>query len=391
MIKADVAIVGAGPGGAMTAQRLAQKGVKVVLLEKNRVPWLKTCGDLVTREGLEALARSGLEDWIAKFKQVNWLRFSSPDEQVLDVHLEGDVIARMIPRREMDELLVKEAVRHGAQLMEGRRVDTASVAENGVQVNANGAQVEAQMLILADGSHAPVTRSLGLFREKVDLIAVRQYLAGDVDPNGPLEFHFQANVIPGYTWMFPIGNGLLNVGAGTYYQRSRAKEVDLRAVVEQFKARHPLQADRLAGTEPQGPVRGHPLHTHLGGTRTHADRTLVVGDAAGLVGPFTGEGIAAALRSGECAAETVWQALQAGDFSARQLAPYSKALEGRYKADQLAARILRSTLRMPALLNRFIHNLCQDAAMARRFALVYLDELSPWELLQPGYVLRAVL
>ena len=390
MIKADIVVVGAGPGGVMAAQRLAKKGVQVALLEKNKVPWLKTCGDLVTREGLEALGRSGLGEWTAQFKLVDRLRFTSPDRQVLDVFLGEKPVARMIPRFQMDQLLVKEAVRCGVNFMEGTRVNGVTIADNGVQVSADGVQVAAQMVVLADGSHAPITRSLGLFKEQVDLIAVRQYLTGDSDPDGPLEFHFQEQIIPGYTWMFPIGNGQVNVGAGTYFRRTRSNEVDLRAWLEQFKAQHPLQADRLAKMEPVDPMRGHPLHTHLGGTQTHAERVLVVGDAAGLVGPFTGEGIAAALRSGERAADTVLDALQTGDFSEARLAPYTRALEERYKADQRAARILRASLKTPALLNRFIGNLCQDEEMARTFGLVYVDELPPRLLLRPGNVLRAL-
>ena len=152
-----------------------------------------------------------------------------------------------------------------------------------------------------------------------------------------------------------------------------------------------MHADRLSKMEPLGPIRGHPLHTHLGATRTHAERVLVVGDAAGLVGPFTGEGIAAALRSGERAAEAAWDALDAGDFSTDQLAPYTRALEERYKADQRAARILRASLKTPALLNRFIGNLCRDEEMARMFGLVYLDELSPRRLLRPGIILSSIL
>ncbi|MDX9864564.1 MAG: NAD(P)/FAD-dependent oxidoreductase [Anaerolineaceae bacterium] len=390
MIKADIIVVGAGPGGVTAAQRLAKKGVQVVLLEKNKMPWLKTCGDLVTREGLEALGRSGLGAWTEQFKLVDRLRFTSPVGQVLDVFLGEKPVARMIPRFQMDALLVKEAVRCGVNFMEGTRVSSVEIDEIGVQVSADGVQAAAQMVILADGSHAPITRSLGLFKEQVDLIAVRQYLTGDSDPDGPLEFHFQEQIIPGYTWMFPIGNGQVNVGAGTYFRRTRSKEVDLRAWLEQFKAQHPIQADRLAKMEPVGPMRGHPLHTHLGGTQTHAERVLVVGDAAGLVGPFTGEGIAAALRSGERAADMAWDALQAGDFSAERLAPYTRSLEERYKADQRAARILRASLKTPALLNRFIGNLCQDEEMARTFGLVYVDELPPRFLLRPGNVLRAV-
>ena len=390
MIKADVVVVGAGPGGCVAAQRLAERGVKVILIEEKQLPRLKTCGDLVTREGLDVLQRSGLQDWADRFKQVNRLRFVSPDAQVLEVPLGMAPLARMIPRRHLDFLLAQEAIRSGTRLMDGTRVRRAAMSAHGWQVTAGRDEVEAQVLVLADGSHAPLTRSLGLLRGRVDLIAVRQYLAGDIDPDGPLEFHFQPNIIPGYTWMFPLGDGQINVGAGTYFQRTHSGEVDLRAVVEAFKAIHPLDAGRLAGMQPAGPVRGHPLHTDLSATQTHGERVLVVGDAAGLVGPFTGEGIAAAMRSAERAADSVWNALCAGDFSAKVFAPYTQALRQRYLADQKAARTLRSLLRLPALLNRFIRNLREDEIMARLFAEIYLDERSPRLLLKPGNILRSM-
>jgi menaquinone-9 beta-reductase len=391
MIKADVAVIGAGPGGSVAAQRLAEKGLKIVLLEWKKVPWVKTCGDLVTREGLKALEHGGLNEWADQFSPVKKLRFTSPDEQVLDVPLIGEPIARIIPRRQLDERLVQSAVAAGVELFDDTRVRSVKINNSDASVSADGVSVKAQMVILADGSHAPITRSLGLFRDQVDLIAVRQYLAGEVDPEGPLEFHFQAHVIPGYTWMFPMGNGQINIGAGTYFRRARRREINLREIVEEFKAHHPLSAGRLANAEPMGPIRGHPLHTCLGGTQTHADRVLVVGDAAGLVGPFTGEGISAAMCSGEWAASWAQDALEAGDCSSKRLAPYSRLLEQRYHKDQRAARSLRSTLKVPGFLNRYFRNLRQDEKLANLFALVYLDERSPRLLLKPKNILRSML
>jgi flavin-dependent dehydrogenase len=146
--------------------------------------------------------------------------------------------------------------------------------------------------------------------------------------------------------------------------------------------------DRLVHTEPLGPIKGHPLRTDLAGTRTHADRIVVVGDAAGLVSPLTGEGIASGMRSGEMAASQILQALAWGDFSARALAPYTQALQARYKADQRAGRIMREVLKYPGVLNRFIRRLRQDEVLALRFGHVFLDERSPRRLLTPPTLLR---
>jgi geranylgeranyl reductase family protein len=371
---------------------LAAAGVRVVLLDRATFPRDKICGDAVTREGLEVLERSGLAKWAAQFKPIEVLRFTSPDLQVLDVPVKlsnNGCVGRIIPRQSLDVNLVQAAVKAGADLKEGIKVQTVHIdQQEGCRVVAQGLEVAAQVTILAEGSNAGIARRLGLLQETFDLLAVRQYLAGDIDPAGPLEFHFQQMIIPGYTWMFPVGNGHLNIGAGTYTWRVRSKAVDLRAVLEHFKANHPVIKKRLAQTEPLGAIKGHPLRTHLGGTRTHANRTLVVGDAAGLVSPFTGEGIASGMRSGEMAASQVLNALAWGDFSAEALAPYTRSLEARYKGDQRAGRILRTILKYPRILDRFIRRLRQDKALALLFGHIFLDEKSPRRLLAPKILLR---
>jgi flavin-dependent dehydrogenase len=245
------------------------------------------------------------------------------------------------------------------------------------------------MLLLADGSHAPITRKLGLLREAPDLMAARQYLhCPGVDPLGPLEFHFQREILPGYTWLFPQGEYGFNLGCGTYTARVNRKELDLAAVLEAFKRHDPILAGRLAGAEAIGPIRAHPLRTHVGGTRSHAFRILVLGDAAGLVSPFTGEGITSGMISGALAARFATDAFASGDFSAAALAPYTQALKQRFAGDHNAAYVLRSTLRDPRLLDHFFRVMAADADLARTFALAYLDEVSPQLLLHPRNLVK---
>jgi flavin-dependent dehydrogenase len=126
----------------------------------------------------------------------------------------------------------------------------------------------------------------------------------------------------------------------------------------------------------------------LGGTRTHAERVLVAGDAAGLVNPLSGEGIASALESGELAATHALAALESGDFSAQALAAYSQALEARYKADWRAARILRLAVSVPRLLNRVFRRLRRDKELALLIGHVIIGHKSPRLALRPTTLLR---
>jgi geranylgeranyl reductase family protein len=383
--KFDVLIVGAGPAGLMASIRLVKMGANVAVFEKEVFPHIKTCGDLVTREGLGLLADAGLGEWMRNYRRVDKLRFSAPDGSLIDIPVADPnqpVRNRILPREFLDAKLAETAVANGVFLFDGCRVLDASITPDGVTVKTKQEPFTGEFLLLADGSHAPITRKLGFLREAPDLMAARQYLnAPAVNTNGPLEFHFQQRVLPGYTWLFPEGNGAVNLGAGTYTHRVRNKELDLFVVLEAFKLADPVLADRLKGAEPVGSVKAFPLRTHLGGTQTHGDRFMVLGDAAGLVSPFTGEGITSGMLSGALAANVLQGAFHAGNFKAAQLAEYTKALKLRFHGDHEAAYTLRSTLKNPKILNRFFHAMRRDAELANLFAMTYLDEKSPQLLL----------
>jgi len=391
-VRADVAIVGAGPAGSIAAHRLAAAGVRVALLERATFPRDKPCGDGVSGDGLAALARTGLGEWASQFAAPGMLRLTSPDGQVLDVRPEasdGHCYGRTIPRRLLDARLAQTAVEAGARLLESTRVQGVEQSDGRpARVCAEGLAVEAQMVILADGSNSLITRRMGLLREPPELTAIRQYFAGDTGPAERLEIHFERSITPGYIWLFPMNDGHANVGTGTFTRRVRRGETALREVLERFTAGLAADGGRLARAESVGPLRGHALRTRLGSTRTHAARVLVAGDAAGLVSPLSGEGIARAMESGEMAAAHALRALGTGDFSARALAPYSQALKARYGAEQWAARIVRLALNAPSLLNRIFRKLRQDEELALLVGYVIIGHESPRAVLQPKTLLR---
>lgn len=392
MQAADVAVIGAGPAGSVAAHRLAAAGVEVALLERATFPRDKACGDGVSAHGLAVLARTGLGEWASQFTAPQVLRLTSPGGQVVDIRPEasdGHCYGRTIPRRLLDARLAQAAIEAGACLLEGTRVQRVErIDGRSLHIIADGLTIDAQLVILADGSNAAVTRRMGLVREPPELIATRQYFAGDAGPAERLEIHFEPWVIPGYTWVFPVGDGHVNVGTGTFARRVRHNELALQDVLDRFTADLATTEGRLAQAAPTGPVRGHPLRTRLGGTRTHAERVLVAGDAAGLVSPLSGEGIAPALESGELAATHALRALAAGGFSAQALAPYSRALEARYAADQRAARVVRLALNKPRLLNRIFRRLQWDEELALLIGYIVLSHKSPRLALRPRTLLR---
>jgi geranylgeranyl reductase family protein len=387
-----VAIVGAGPAGSTAAHRLAAAGARVALLERATFPRDKACGDGVSGDGLAALARTGLGDWAAQFAAPEVLRLTAPDGQTLDISpgaAEGHCYGRTIPRRLLDARLAQAAVEAGAHLLESTQVrEVEHSADGPVRIAADGLTVDAEIAILADGSNAGVTRRLGLVRTEPEMMAIRQYFAGDAGPPERLEIHFERWITPGYTWVFPMKDGHANVGTGTFTGRVRRSDVVLKDVLARFVTEQATAGGRLAQAEAAGPVRGHPLRTRLEDTQTHAERVLVAGDAAGLVDPLSGEGVARALESGEMAAAHALGALEAGDLSARVLSGYSRDLAARYRADQRASRVLRLALNAPRLLNRVFARLRRDEELALLIGYILIGARSPRLALRPATLLR---
>ncbi len=383
----DVVVVGAGPAGSLAARHLALAGVRVLLLERATFPRDKPCGDGVSYAGLEVLARNGLGEWAAGFTAPEVLRVVAPNGEYVEIRppalAPGECYGRTIPRRLLDARLAQSAVEAGARLQEGVWVRRVEREAAGLRVVADGLTVSAPLVILADGSLATVTRRLGLPAGETEMVAVRQYLAGDDAPAGLLELHFQRAIVPGYTWIFPLGDGRVNVGSGAFTAQTRAGGLNLREVLSRFIADQQAAAGRLARARPLGPPRGHPLRTRLDRARPYADRLLVVGDAAGLVNPLTGEGITPAMESGEIAARYAVAALESGAFSASALAAYGRELRRRFLPDQRAARFLRLCLSSPGLLDRMVRRMQRDSDTALEIGSVIIGYRSPRTILRP--------
>ena len=388
----DVAIIGAGPAGSITAHRLALKGVHVALLDAAEFPRDKSCGDGVGTHGLAVLERMGLGEWAGSFMAPEVLRMSPPDGSILEVRPDpGDICyGRTIPRLQLDNRLVQSAVQAGANLFEKTRVEGVELAQDGVEIRSNGSRFSARLLVLADGSHAPVTRKLGLLDNRPDLYAVRQYVQGDSDAHKIIEFHFQPWITPGYTWIFPMNDGRANIGTGTFAYRLKEKKVDLRDYLARFMEEQRQNNGRLAQAQVDGIVKGHPLRTRLGASKTHAQNLLVAGDAAGLVNPLSGEGISSGMESGEIAARHILGILSDGDFSEARFAAYSRELIAHFQPDWRAARLFRQVLKAPQLINAIFRRMGQDRERALMFGYLLLNHIPQREFLKPRKLLKLI-
>ena len=397
-MKGDVIVVGAGPAGASAAYFLAGAGVDVLLVDQEVFPREKVCGDGLASRALVVLERMGLGDWLRGFPEPEVMLFSSPNGEAVRIQPErpeGFSYGRVIPRISLDEAVVERAAGAGARLLEGAKITSLERWKDGLRLrgerNGQTLYLDAQLAIAADGGQASLTRHLGLIQRPPDLVAVRAYFEGDVGPENRPEIHVERVIMPGYDWIFPMGGGRVNVGTGTLVSTVKEGSLSLAKVMRQFVANNPYARERLRLAEMVSPVQGHPLRTDLRGTRPYGQRVLVAGEAAGLVNPLSGEGIAYALESGEMAATHARCALESGDFSEAALSAYGQALHRRYGADHRVARFLRIFFKYPWLLNRLVRRMQQDSDFALTFGLVVIGVESPRTVLSPRFLSRLFL
>jgi geranylgeranyl reductase family protein len=306
----DVIVVGAGPAGSTCAYSLASAGASVLLLDRARFPRDKPCGGGVTGRAARLLPFSlapVVEDTVTTVRMR--LRYGSWFERG-----EGAPLVLMTQRLRLDTYLVEQAVDAGAELRDGLKVDSVRTDERGVEVTAGGERLSGAAVVGADGVNGVCARSLGLGGNQ----AVGVALEGNVPYDRLGEGYrgravLELGLVPGgYGWVFPKGDHA-NVGIGGWEREAPG----LRGHLHALCAAHGVEADDLEG------VRGYRLPLRSPRSTLARGRAAVIGDAAGLVDPVSGDGMFEAFLSAKLAAEAALDLL-AGE--AESLEPYGDRL-----------------------------------------------------------------
>jgi geranylgeranyl reductase family protein len=324
----DALVVGAGPAGSMTAYHLASAGASVLLADKAGFPRDKPCGGGLTTRAVRLLPFSVdpvVEDVVDRFEFR--LRYGSKFERGST----GRPLCLMTQRRRLDAYLAERAAAAGAELRDGAKVAEVDVHDDGVSATVGGSRVEAAVLIGADGANGVTARTLGLAGDYTYGVAFE----GNI-PYGPApetryrgRLVLELGIVPGgYGWVFPKGDHV-NVGIGGWESQGPRLRGLLRRVCEA----HGLE------DAPISELRGHRLPLRRRDSRIARGRAALVGDAAGLVDPLTGDGMYEAFYSAKLASNAVLDLL---DGRARTLGPYAAALTdgvGRITATSWKAKV----------------------------------------------------
>jgi len=343
MTAVDLVVAGAGPAGAAAALTAARQGLSVVCIDRARFPRNKTCGDGLTTQALRLLQGLGLtRDGLAAagYLPVHECVVVSPSgrEARLPLPTDGDH-AGVVTRAGLDAALLDLLPTAGVDVRQGATLEELAVSTDGVKVRCAGdITIEARHLVAADGHWSTVRRQLHP-EEARDLgtwHAARQYFDGVNDER--LWVLFEEDLLPGYAWVFPMPGGGANVGFGVLRAGRHGRE--LKDLWTDVLARRRLRAILGRDAHARDAVRAWPIPTAYSPARLVDGPVLYAGDAAAVVDPLTGEGIAQALETGIATAEA----------SARGGDTHTVARRYREAVDRALGRDLRFAHRLQKIL-----------------------------------------
>ena len=369
----DVLVVGGGPAGSSCAYWLASAGWDVVVVEKKRFPREKTCGDGLTPRSVRQLEDMGLSDALQgahRFDGLKAFGFGRCIEMPWPQHPVFPSYGYVITRHDLDEIVIERAAKAGATLWQGTEAVEPIFSNGGGEPLAGlplctGAvvkdresgktrEIRARYVVVDDGANSRFGRALGTRRDRKYPMgmALRGYYRSPRHDESFIESHLDIRdpsgaVVPGYGWIFPLGDGRVNVGIGILSTSNRWKGVNTSHLMETFVKWAPASWE-LSEETSCGPPTGGKLPMGLAVSPRIGATTLVVGDAAGSINPFNGEGIAYGYETGRLAASCLDRALSGEGTKA--IADYERQLQDTYGLYYKVARAFVQVISRPELM-----------------------------------------
>ncbi|MFQ6673296.1 MAG: NAD(P)/FAD-dependent oxidoreductase [Fidelibacterota bacterium] len=411
----DLIIVGAGPAGSTAALYAGRAGLKTLLVDKEQFPRDKICGDALSGKSVAILRELDLLEGVRRLPGavIRTVTFGSPNHTTADIELSmehednsstadrsGNVDHRptgFVIRREIfDNFLFQKARRAADSCLEEFSVREI-VLEDGQVRGIRGSEKDGdemieyrgRMVIGADGFRSVVARKTGLYEHDPQhwVVALRGYYKNVKGLSHQIELHYIDEVIPGYFWIFPLETGYANVGIGMLHEYIKRKKVNLKEAL-QNAINSPAFRERFSESQLVGEPVGWNLPVGSKHRKIHGNGFMLLGDAAGLIDPFTGEGIGNAMYSARVAVEAACEACQSEDYSEAFLARYDERLWKAIGGELKLSTRLQQIGRLQFLLNFVIGKAARNEEVRNAIGAMITNELPREKLTSPMFYLK---
>ena len=408
-LETSVIIIGAGPAGAGTSFFLTKERIAHVVIEKETFPRDKVCGDACSGKTALVINRANPE-WLSEILQdeasfmPSWgIKFIAPNGKGIDIPFspkrtkETKAPGFTTPRLILDNFLFKKMESAYCTIFEGAVVNSIGNNNGAVAVtimqNGKEYQITAPVIVGADGDKSIVRKKYlpENISQKTYAIGLRAYYEGvsGMHTDNFIELHFLPEMLPGYLWIFPLPNGMANVGVGILSETVRDKKINLREQMLAAIKNNPQIAPRFANAKLAGKIQGWGLPLAMDRQPLSGDSFMLTGDAACLIDPFSGEGIGNALYSGMLAAAAIKEAVAAKDFSAGFLKKaYDNVVYKRLGEELKISATLQRLCKYPSLFNFVVNKAYKSPSLRNTISCMFTDMDLREQLSKPSFYIK---
>ncbi len=402
-----ILILGAGPGGATAAMVLGKAGVPCTLVDKATFPRDKVCGDALSGKVVEVLRKIDPElatqlaleptqvgSWGVNFVAPNGKSLRVPFKTKMD-KLTDTAPGFISKRVDFDNFLLQITLKYpSVSYIPAVKLERFEANAAGYTASTKNGdfKIDTNLLIAADGAHSAFARHHGGIKmePKHYCAGIRAYYQGvaGMDADNFIELHFLKELLPGYFWVFPLPNGEANVGLGVRSDYVAKRKLNLKQLLPQVIEAHPILRERFRNAVPIDDVRGYGLPLGSKKRPISGNHYMLVGDAASLIDPFTGEGIGNAMMSGMLAAQ---QALASQDYSAKNLAAYDAAVYRRLWPELNLSRRMQQLVTMPWLFDLVVNKAQKSKTLQETISCMFEDLDMRERLKKPSFYVNLLL
>ena len=393
IIKTNVLILGAGPGGAVTSLFLAKDGIASVIIDKAIFPRDKICGDALSGKVVEVLNRldktivprlsentTTLDCWGVTFVAPNQEALSIPFKMDYASNQERKLAPGFISKRiDFDNFLVDLVKQQPLiQCIENTSAESFKKTTEGYVVHCNnGKEIHAKLIIAADGAHSRFAKQeAGIEVERKHYCAgIRAYYknVSGINAGNFIELHFLKDFLPGYFWIFPLTDNTYNVGLGMRSDIVSKRKINLKNKLAEVIEKYPALKERFANAEIVDDVKGYGLPLGSKKRNISGNHFMLVGDAASLIDPFTGEGIGNAVMSGMCAALQAKKCIEQNNYSSEFLKEYDTVVYRRLWHELKLSYRMQKLVNYPWLFNFVVRKANTNKVLRETISVMFED------------------